>query len=432
MDIRKLAAIGSGVSLEVQGQDLIATAVRVRPKGVRVLEQAVMENFLERPAAEWGAEYQAFLKRLGLGHLPATFLLPRSEVIVRQLALPGVPAREMEAAIHLQLDGMHPYGDEEVLTAWSRLPGTAVVLVAIARKSLIERYAQIFLEAGVKVAAFSFSAAALYTGVRVLGAPPAGGFVAAGGNGRLEIYGESETRPVFSAMVEMSAERAVALALSELRLPEETEAKSLAEILPKPVKAPEGFDAARSAVGYAGALASACPWLGIRPNLLPPQYRSSGSRVLIVPTLVLGLLLVVLAGAVAAQPELARRRQIGLLEAEIAKLEPLVQRNEALRKRIQKEQDQILLLDAFRNRTREDLDALNALTRALAPPAWLNTLEMTREAVVISGEIDQAAPLLKVLDETPFFRNSEFAGPVGRSGSRETFRIRAAREGTGP
>jgi hypothetical protein len=103
-----------------------------------------------------------------------------------------------------------------------------------------------------------------------------------------------------------------------------------------------------------------------------------------------------------------------------------------LRKKIQKEQEQILLLDAFRNRTREDLDALNALTKALAPPAWLNTLELNRESALLSGEIDQAAPLLKLLDETPYFRNSEFAGPVGRSGTKETFRIRTAREGVTP
>ncbi|MGQ9634864.1 MAG: hypothetical protein ACUVXB_11540 [Bryobacteraceae bacterium] len=432
MDIRKLIAVGAGVSLEVSGQDLVATVVRVRPGGIRVLDQAVFKRFLERPAAEWGAEYQAFLQRLGLAHLAATFLLPRREVIVRQLALPGIAPRDLEAAITLQLDGLHPYGDDEVVTAWSCLPGTPVVLVGIARKSLVEDYAQVFLEAGVKVAAFSFSAAALYTGARILTSPPAGGFVAAGGNGETELYGESQARPIFSAVVEMNPERAVALALSELRLPPETEPRPLAGILAQPVQAPEGFDLSRSAAGYAAALVSACPWLGIRPNLLPPQYRASGSRVFLVPTLALALLLVALVVAAAAQPELARRRQLAVLEAEIVKLEPQAQRVDALRKRIQKEQEQILLLDAFRNRTREDMDALNALTRVLAPPAWVNTLEITREAVVISGEIDQASPLLKALDETPYFRNSEFIGPVGRSGNKETFRIRALREGVAP
>ena len=43
-------------------------------------------------AAEWGAEYARFLKASGAERLSATVLLPRREVIVRQLALPGVAA----------------------------------------------------------------------------------------------------------------------------------------------------------------------------------------------------------------------------------------------------------------------------------------------------------------------------------------------------
>ena len=39
----------------------------------------------------------------------------------------------------------------------------------------------------------------------------------------------------------------------------------------------------------------------------------------------------------------------------------------------------------------------------------------------------QRAPLLKALDSSPLFRNSEFAGPVGRNGEFETFRIKTLR-----
>jgi len=432
MDARKLLAVGAGVSLEIAGEDLNAIVVRVRPGGVRVLDTATFPKFLERPAAEWGAEYQAFLKKLGMSHLAATFLLPRSEVIVRQIALPGVSARDLPAAIELQIDGLHPYGDDEVRVAWSRLPGSSAVLVAIARKSFVDRYAQLFLEAGVKVAAFSFSAAALYSGARLLASPPADGFVAASGESQIEVYGESPARPFFSALLDMGPERSLALAISELRLPPDTDARELTEILPQPASAPEGFDLRRSAVGYAAALNAACPWLALKANLLPPERRSSSSRMLLVPSLVLGLILVLLAVTLAALPAFQRRRQLALLEAEIARLEPQVQKAAALRKALDRKREQVLLLDGFRNRTRADLDALEALTKLLEPPAWLSALEVDRDAVLLSGEVDQAAPLLKLLDETPYFRNSEFAGPVARANKRETFRIRAAREGVLP
>ena len=58
-----------------------------------------------------------------------------------------------------------------------------------------------------------------------------------------------------------------------------------------------------------------------------------------------------------------------------------------------------------------DLDVLNELTRLLPPPVWTSAVEIYPDSVVISGEAEQAAPLLKVLDSSPLFQNSEFAFP---------------------
>src|SRR6185369_12925300 len=109
------------------------------------------------PAAEWGAEYARFLKATGVGRVSATVLLPRREVIVRQVALPGVPRKDMENALSFQLDTLHPYGEAEIVWAWSPLAyGNA--LVGIVRKQVVERYATLFAEAGIAVSTFTFSA----------------------------------------------------------------------------------------------------------------------------------------------------------------------------------------------------------------------------------------------------------------------------------
>ena len=78
-------------------------------------------------------------------------------------------------------------------------------------------------------------------------------------------------------------------------------------------------------------------------------------------------------------------------------------------------------------RTKDDIDIVNELTRLLPPPVWIATLEIHPDNVVIFGEADQAAPLLKVLDSSPLFRNSEFAMPVSRNGPNESFRIKIMR-----
>src|SRR5947207_2429909 len=103
-DFRKLLTFGSGVGVEIRPKDLEIVVARVRPGKVNVLGRLVIEDYASRPAAEWGVEYARFLKGLGTTRLSATVLLPRREVIVRHIALPGVAAKDIDGAIRFQID----------------------------------------------------------------------------------------------------------------------------------------------------------------------------------------------------------------------------------------------------------------------------------------------------------------------------------------
>ncbi len=429
MNARTILAIGTGVGVGVCAHDLHVTVVRVRPGGVKVLGSTVITGFRERPAADWGAEYAGFLRRLGAAHLAVTILLPRTEVIVRQLSFPGVADRDLANAILYQIDSLHPYGGDEARYGWARIPGPPAVIIGIVHQSVLERYSQLFLEAGVKIASIAFSATVVHSAVRIMSAPPPEGFVAWAGDAESEIYGESLAHPVFSALVEGPPESAAAMAVSELRLPPETQPLPLAEVLPRPASQPADYDLSRDALPYATALAAACPHLARGANLLPREMRSSSSRMIFVPTLALAAVLLALAAALAAQPALEQRHQLALLNAEIQRYEPAAKKAGSVAQEAELLRGRIELLDGFRRRTRSDLDALNELTRLLEPPAWLSTLEMNRDSIVISGQIEQAAPLLKLLDNSPYFSNSEFQGPLGKADKNEVFRIRTAREG---
>ena len=134
-------------------------------------------------------------------------VLPRPEVIVRQIALRGVEAKDLEAAIAFQLDGINPYGDQEVLFGWTRL-GEGSVLVGIVRREIVDRYLELFTEAGIATGCFTFVAAAIHGAIR-LTAPPPRDFVAIGqaAGAGVEVYGESQARPVFSAEFDLPAEK---------------------------------------------------------------------------------------------------------------------------------------------------------------------------------------------------------------------------------
>jgi len=431
MNARAMLALGSGVGIQILGPDLRITVVRVRPNGIRVLASTVIAAFRQRPAAEWGVEYAGFLRRAGAGHLAATVLLPRSEVIVRQVTLPGVSDRDVASAVPLQVDALHPYGDEEAGYAWARLPGSGQLLIGIARKGVIERYSSLFVEAGVKITSFTFSAAVLYSTLRILSDPPRSGLLAVGGEAEVEAYGESPARPVLSAVLDEPFERSAALAAAELRLDPEARWMELADALPKPKSAPADFDLPRAALSYATALAGACFRPALRANLLPVTLRSSNSRMILAPTVALAVILVALAVGLAAQAPYQQRRQLTLLQAEIDRYEPLANKADGARKAADLARGRIQVLNRFQRRTRQDMDAIQELTRLVAPPAWLNGLEMNDATATINGQAEQAAPLLKLLDGSPLFRNSEFVGQIQKAETNEVFRIRMGREGVG-
>ena len=250
---------------------------------------------------------------------------------MRQLALPGVAAKDMEGAIRLQLDSLHPYGEGDISWGWSTLaPGAA--LVGIARQSVIDRYVALFAEAGIAVASFTFSAAAVHAAIRLNGFEAGPGFVALSrvNDRAVEVYGESDWRPVYSAEFEMSGERAAQLALAELRLAPDTPPVTLEQVLPRPSANPVENDLSRNALPYATALAGACPWLSPVANVLPVEHRRSSSRAMLAPTIVLGSLAVLLAAGMWGYARYAEHQYLESLRAEIARVQPQAQRAVAL------------------------------------------------------------------------------------------------------
>jgi hypothetical protein len=421
------------VGAEIDGSDLDITVVKVRPGGTEVLGAWRIEKFDQRPAAEWGAEYEKFLQTLGVAHLAATVLLPRNDVIVRHLPMPGVSDRDLEQAVTFQIDGLHPYSDEDAVQSWARLDGSGNVLVGITRRQVLDRYTALFAEAGVKIASFTFSAAILYASLRLISSPPAGGFLAMTETpDSVEAYGESGARPVFSASFDprdpYMSKRSRDFSLSELRLPAETEALPLEELVPKPRRAPEEFNLHRRILPYATGMVSACPRLGLQVNLLPAAMRSTSSRMVFVPSIVLGSLLLIGAGTLAGYTHYGDKQYLEKLQAEIARLEPEARKPLAMDQAINQARARTIILDQFRKRTKADLDVLQELTKILEPPAWVNGLEVTRDTVRMSGEAQQAAGLLRLIDQSPLFEASEFSAPMSRSATGEVFAIRARRE----
>ena len=436
--LRKWLAYGTGVGVEITPSSMRVVVARVRQNVIRIAGTLVIERCQERPAAEWGAEYRAFLKKLGCGHVAATAVLPRHEVIVRQVAMPGVANKDLPAAIGFEIDSLHPFADEGIAYDYCRVGKSGNVLVGITREEILNRYATLLGEAGIKLASVTFSAPVIYSALRLHGNPPAEGFLlavgleaGAGEDGSLEVYGESPSRPVFSSTFDSEPARAASLAAADLRLDPETRIQDPIDMLP-PHRGGSPDDRAgmsRDGIAYAAALASACPWLSLKLNLLPPERRVNTSRLIYVPT---AALLLILAGAAVAIPAYRKyedRQYLALIQKEAAKVEGSVRQIDSLDAMSKELLSRIGFLAEYRRRTGQDLDLLLELTKVLAPPVWLKNAEVTRGEVTIQGEAEKADGLLQVLDNTPYLAGSDFTTPIARVGDKETFRIKSRREG---
>lgn len=412
---------GSAAGIEIGERDMYAAIVRARPSGPFVAATLRIADFRTRPPKEWGSEYHHWLKQHGDKHLSATVVLPRREIIVRQAAMPGVSKKDIASAVSYQIDALHPYGDEEVGYGWSPA-GVGSVAVGMIREGPLERYIQLFQDAGIPVAGFTFSASAVYAALRLYGPAPTE-FAAwrEDENGSVEVYGESPARSIFSAAFDVAPARALALARAELRLPPEN-ARTLESVLPQSKNV-----VTVSPLAYAAALASIGSWRTPYANLLPAEKRTVRSRARWVPTIVLSLALLAAGSALFAYQQIRQEKYLAELAAQIAKVQPLAMRADALDRRTAEHRQRTRLLDLYRKRPQGDIDVLAELSRLLPPPVWTQAIDITEDTVTIAGEADQAAPLLKVLDSSPLFQNSEFQMGLMKTQQMETFRIRIQR-----
>jgi hypothetical protein len=437
--LRRALCFGSGTGIELGARDMRAVVVRVRPAGVSLIAETVIQSFRERPAADWGGELQKFLAAHEALPLAAIALLPREEVLLRLVSLPGLSDEDTAAAVRLQADTLHPWGDDEGFAIdFQRFAGSPFCAVALARQETIDSYTAMFTEAGVKLAGFSLLANVVYRASRIYSAKPAlprlalSGY-AAGLDGGVEVYGESEAKPLFSAKFDTAADRAIALSAAEMRIDLPEEVPDIFHLLPVTGTAPDQADLsdpARSmrAPAYAAALAAAALHLGEPLNLLPAELRRGTSKALYVPTLALCVILAVALIAMAFEGRILERRHVDRLKAEITRLEPVAKRLDAADRETAEMASRIQLVDSFRKRSQADLDALKEVNRLLPPPAFVQQLVIDGGTVSVAGEADQAEGLLKKFDESPLFHETEFTMPLNRGQSGESFRLRTRRE----
>ena len=193
-----------------------------------------------------------------------------------------------------------------------------------------------------------------------------------------ELYGESETRPFFSAAFDsraMPLEKAVAAAAAELR--SAAQPAPVEQALGSPLQAPEEFNLSRHAAAFVTALAAACPRWGWRANLLPPARRSSSSRWPLAATAVAALAVAAVALALWLRGPLQDDRYSAELARQIRSLEAVERETRGLERQAQKARARRDQLETVRRRTESDVALVAEISRRLPKTVWLNSSDQT-------------------------------------------------------
>jgi hypothetical protein len=110
------------------------------------------------------------------------------------------------------------------------------------------------------------------------------------------------------------------------------------------------------------------------------------------------------------------------------RFEPQALRADTIDREVAAKRSRTQAIDEFRRRAKIDMDTLGEVTKLIAPPGFVTSMDLDRNSVQLAGEVDQAAVLLKTFDESEYFEQSEFTMPITRGSVGDLFRMRTARQ----
>ena len=463
---------GTSIGIAVRGEDLEAVCVRGRWNRVAVAGFLRIENYRSRPVEQVAEQYRRFRKANHAMTASAIVALPRESGLLRVLELPAEIGQNLAAAIGYQVDTLHPFEEGGVYFDYALLPapggqpqpaaetgasrGPVRVAVGLAEKRSVDELYDWCCRAGIDVAGFTFSTAALYQALQ----KGAGLIVLDRQGGSTEILGLAADGGFCSRQCHagQALEREIEFCAAELRWSAQDEHPVLCvgeqpedaaavppglrleggRLAPLPAVAtdPQGgaaeFRLLESFTAYATALLGldrrlplTPPKPGLRWNLLPSEKRVYRSHWAYTTAYALGTLAVLLAAAWPVTGWVQDRTYAAHLDRQIAALRPRVQYVDKLDGR---QKGLLVKLQALK-REQEDIgrkmEALQELTRLLPNSVWLNSAQIGDTQVYLVGQGEAVGGLLQTLSQSAYFDQPQFSSTVTRNADgKEVFQIR--------
>jgi Tfp pilus assembly protein PilN len=149
-------------------------------------------------------------------------------------------------------------------------------------------------------------------------------------------------------------------------------------------------------------------------NLLPAERRHRQARWAYVPSVILGMVILALFGAIGARRMVQERSLTRRLDLEISALQDRVDRVQKLRAESKQLEEEVRFVESLLQKRDMNLEVLQELTTILPPDTFLGTYQNKDGQIQISGSSSAAPDLLPMLERSPRFRDVVQRGQVFR------------------
>ena len=441
----------TAVGIELRGEDLLISALQSNFSGAVFNHFKRFADYRSRDKEELRQEIASFFKSSGLSKENIVLGIPRRDLILRYLDLPGEVLDDLKQVIHYQVQSFEPTEEDRFCYDYALLnrggDGKRLsVLLVMIRRSLLDEHLQILNALGIRPTLVTGSSMAL---------------------SNLFLRSRSDLQDKTYVLVDLSPSSMELIVLrrgafaysrpvpkqagqswAELMLQELNEATSKLRLEPEETleKIVLTGEAAESAHAELAAVLQDCELIRnavdlkiagphrprvqeaanciglaytgmvrrapIRINLLPQELRTHQTRWAYVPAAILTLAILILAIVLACHRTFQNQALVRKLDREIEALKQPVQKVQSLRSEAEELEKRIRILeDRLCNRDM-NLEILRELTNLLPPDTYLMTYTY-REGVIQMAGVSASAPnLISLLEKSPLLKDVTQRGGI--------------------
>jgi len=441
----------TGIGIEIRHEDLLISCLQSNlSSGVFTYFKRV-SNYQHRDREEVRKEIDTFFRSHRLGRDNIVLGLPCRDAIIRHLDLPGEVQDNLKQVVQYQVQSFEPSEEEKFYYDFVPLKtgqnGKRLrVLLVMVKQSLLDARLSLLRELGIRPVAVSITPVALANlflqsqkdatkKIFILAdLRPQGIDVIALREGAL-VYTRETSRPEGSGWKELLL-REIELAAARMRLSAEDAIEKVVLTGDDPAAAQaemrssmEDCDLLVGSVRFelappvrqhleqaAGSLGLAHAGLArraaLRLNLLPAHLRLQQTRWAYVPSIILGLTLLVLLASLGLRQTIQEQSLARRLDQEIQSLKPRVDRVQAIRAQARALENRITTIEGILYRRDMNLEALQELTTILPPDTFLNVYMNKEDTISITGNSTSAPDLIPKLERSPLFKNVVQRGTI--------------------